>query len=145
MYEFGQRTIGPTEEEHLDLIALREFVALELIFDLFISLLSLLFLCAHSTTHLDGVRSVGSGCGLDGNIVERGIDILHQRVVSPTDELFLGQMCETMHESEMCCAKFIVMVIAVQCKARAGTLPQVARGGTLTTGISPARLRLYRG
>lgn len=40
-----------TQQEHFDLIALGHLVALQLILDLLIPLLSLLLLRAHSTTH----------------------------------------------------------------------------------------------
>jgi hypothetical protein len=43
--------VSLTEQEHLDLVALHHLVALELVLDLLISLLSLLLLCAHSATH----------------------------------------------------------------------------------------------
>lgn len=56
-----------TKQQHLDLIALGELVALELIFDLFMTLLSLLLLCAHTTTHCVFWRnfSGASDCRLD--------------------------------------------------------------------------------
>lgn len=44
-----------TKQEHLDLVTLQHLVTLQLIFDLLISLLPLLLLCAHSTTHFDVV------------------------------------------------------------------------------------------
>lgn len=43
-----------TEQKHLDLIPLRQLVALQLILDLFIPLFPLLLLCTHPTTHLGG-------------------------------------------------------------------------------------------
>ena len=48
-----------TQQEHLDLISLREFVTFELVLDLFIPLLPFLFLGAHSTTHV-GDNLVGT-------------------------------------------------------------------------------------
>ena len=41
-----------TKEQHLDLVPLHHFVLFQLILDLFIPLLPLLLLGAHSTTHL---------------------------------------------------------------------------------------------
>jgi hypothetical protein len=43
-----------TKQEHLDFISLRELVALELVFDFFISDLPLLIFRTHSTTHRGG-------------------------------------------------------------------------------------------
>lgn len=58
-----------TKEQHLDLAALVELVAFELIFDLLIPLLPLLVLGAHATTHSAGVLTVsGRACnGGNGN------------------------------------------------------------------------------
>lgn len=56
-----------TKQQHLDLIALGELVTPELIFDLFMTLLSLLLLRAHTTTHCVSWRnfSGASDCRLD--------------------------------------------------------------------------------
>ena len=42
-----------TEKQHLDLIALEHFVALQLVLDLLVPRLPLLLLCAHTATHLE--------------------------------------------------------------------------------------------
>ena len=44
-----------TEQQHLDLIPLHHLVALQLILNLVVSGLAILLLCAHTTTHFDGV------------------------------------------------------------------------------------------
>ena len=55
MIEIRRRGVcAHTKQKHLDLISLQKLVALELIFDFFISDLPLLVFRAHSTTHRDG-------------------------------------------------------------------------------------------
>lgn len=43
-----------TKKKHLDLVPLRQLIALQLILDLLIPLFPLLLLCTHPTTHLGG-------------------------------------------------------------------------------------------
>jgi hypothetical protein len=47
----GATALVLTEKQHLDLVALHHFVALELVLNLLVPLLPLLLLCAHSATH----------------------------------------------------------------------------------------------
>lgn len=61
---FQQRQGICTKEQHLDLAPLGKLVAFELIFDLLISLLPLLLLSAHATTHGAGLLKMsGRACG----------------------------------------------------------------------------------
>jgi hypothetical protein len=56
MRKDGMRGLGLlTEQKHLDLIALKHFVPLQLVLDLLIPGLALLLLGAHTATHLDSL------------------------------------------------------------------------------------------
>lgn len=49
------RALRHTQKQHLDFIALHQFVALELVLDLVVPGLTILVFCAHPTTHLEGL------------------------------------------------------------------------------------------